>query len=120
MLHNILITEEEKNEISNNHDDIDRKLMTFLLRRAEKKERQIGDDEYPINVIEISFNGIPGYGFNSFSNRKDMERRIINMLEEEEVINLGEYNLNVLDTNRQKTIKTIRQFLNFIIPKRQR
>jgi hypothetical protein len=119
MLRKILITEEENNEISNSYDDIDRKLMTFLLRRVEKKERQIGDDEYPLNVIEISFNGIPGYGFNSFSNRKDMERRIINMLEEEGVTNLGDYNPSTLDTDRQKIIKTIRQFLNFVMPKRQ-
>lgn len=114
----ILITEEEKKEISNSYDDIDRKLMTFLLRRAEKKERQIGDDEYPINVIEISFIDLPGYGFNSFSNRKDMERKIINMLEENEITDLGSYNQYSLDTNRQKIIKTIRKFLNFIMPKR--
>ena len=113
-----LITEEEKNEISNSHDDIDRNLMTFLLRRVEKKERQIGDDEYPLKVTEVSFNGLPGYGFNSFSSRKDMERKIINMLEEEEVTNLGDYNPSILDTDRQKIIKTIRQFLNFIMPKR--
>ena len=118
MLNKILITEEEKNEISNSHDDIDRKLMTFLLRRVEKIERQIGDDEYPLKVTEVSFNGLPGYGFNSFSSRKDMERKIINMLEEEEVTNLGDYNPSILDTDRQKIIKTIRQFLNFIMPKR--
>ena len=53
MLHKILITEEEKNEISNSHDDIDRKLMTFLLRRVEKIERQIGDDEYPLKVTAL-------------------------------------------------------------------
>jgi hypothetical protein len=40
------------------------------------------------------------------------------MLEEKEVINLGEYNPNVLDTDRQKIIKTIRYFLNFILPKK--
>ena len=33
MVRKILITEEEKTEISNSYDDIDRKLMTFLLRR---------------------------------------------------------------------------------------
>lgn len=118
MLNKILITEEEKNEISNSHDDIDRKLMTFLLRRVEKIERKIGDDEWSMNVTEVSFNGLPGYGFNSFSNRKDMERKIINMLEEEEITNLGDYNPSILDTDRQKVIKTIRAFLNFIMPKR--
>ena len=66
----------------------------------------------------MSFNGLPGYGFNSFSSRKDMERKIINMLEEEEVTNLGDYNPSILETDRQKIIKTIRQFLNFVMPKR--
>lgn len=119
MLRKIVITEEEKETISNQHDDIDRNLLTFLLRRADKKERNIGDDDHPIKVIEISFSDLPGYGFNSFSNRKDMERRIIQMLEENEIADLGEYNPNFLDKNRQKIIRTIRFFLNFIIPKRQ-
>jgi hypothetical protein len=115
----ILITEEEKNEISNSYDDIDRKLMTFLLRRAEKKERQIGDDEYPLKVIEVSFIDLPGYGFNSFSNRKDMERNIINMLYENDIVGDEVYDFkNELDTNRQKIVKTIRAFLNFILPKK--
>jgi hypothetical protein len=118
MLRKIVITEEEKDNISNQHDDIDRTLLNFLLRRVEKKERKIGDDEYSFNVTEISFMDLPGYGFNSFSNRKDMERKIINMLEENEITDLGSYNQYSLDTNRQKIIKTIRKFLNFIMPKR--
>jgi hypothetical protein len=118
MTRKILITEDEKTNISNQHSEIDSKLMNFLLRRVEKKERNIGDDEYPINVIEISFMGLPGYGFNSFSNRKDMERRIIEMLEENDITDLGEYNPNILDIDRQKVIKTIRAFLNFIMPKK--
>ena len=118
MLRKIVITEEEKDSISNQHDDIDRTLLNFLLRRVEKKERKIGDDEYSFNVTEISFRDLPGYGFNSFSNRKDMERRIIQMLEENEVTDIGRYNTNFLDKNRQKIIKTIRFFLNFIMPKR--
>jgi hypothetical protein len=118
MLRKIVITEEEKDNISNQHDDIDRTLLNFLLRRVEKKERKIGDDEYSFNVTEISFMDPPGYGFNSFSNRKDMERRIIQMLEENEVADIGRYNTNFLDKNRQKIIKTIRFFLNFIMPKR--
>ena len=40
------------------------------------------------------------------------------MLEEEEITNLGDYNPSTLDTNRQKVIKTVRAFLNFIMPKR--
>jgi hypothetical protein len=119
IMERIFLFESDKEDITNKHEEIDRKLMNFLLRRAEKKERQIGDDEYPINVTEISFSDLPGYGFNSFSNRKDMERKIINMLEENEIADLGTYNTNYLDKNRQRIIKTIRYFLNFIMPKRQ-
>ena len=119
MLHKILITEEEKNEISNSYDDIDRKLMTFLLRRVEKKERKIGiDDEYPINVIEITFSDLPGHGFNSFASKKEMEKKIIDMLYENDIIDYWLYDLDQQDPKRVKTIKTVRTFLNFIMPKK--
>jgi len=117
MVRKVLITEEEKNDISDQYNDIDRSILNFLLRRLEKKERQIGEDP-PMNVIEISFKGLPGYGFNNFHGRKSMEKKVIDMLTDKEVIDLGEYNPSTLDTNRQKVIKTIRQFLNFVMPKR--
>ena len=41
-----------------------------------------------------------------------MTRTILNMLEDDNVINLGDYNPNVLDKDRQKVIRTIRYFLN--------
>jgi hypothetical protein len=47
-----------------------------------------------------------------------MEKKVIDMLTDKEVIDLGEYNPNILDANRQKMVKTVRNFLNFIIPKR--
>lgn len=115
---NFLITEEEKTEISNKHEEIDRKILNFLLRRGNVTEKQIGDDDYPIKFSEVRFEGLPEFGFSTFNNRKDMEKSIIEMLEEKEVINLGEFNPNVLDTDRQKIIKTIRYFLNFILPKK--
>jgi len=120
MVRKILITEDETNNISDQHSEIDRKLMTFLLRRVEKKERKIGyGDEYSFTIIEISFSDLPGYGFNTFSNRKDMERNIINMLYENDIVGDEVYDFkNELDTNRQKIVKTIRSFLNFILPKK--
>ena len=117
MVRKVLITEEEKNNISDQYNDIDRSILNFLLRRLEKKERQIGEDP-PMNVIEISFKGLPGYGFNNFHGRKSMEKKVIDMLTDKEVIDLGEYSPNILDVNRQKMVKTVRNFLNFIMPKR--
>ena len=111
-----IITEDEKNDISTQHDEIDRKILNFLLRRGNVTDKQIGDDDFPLKFSEVRFEGLPGFGFTTFNNRKQMERNIIEMLEEKEVINLGEYNPNVLDTDRQKIIKTIRYFLNFILP----
>lgn len=121
MLHNmkrIILSEDEKDNLSTQHDEIDRKILNFLLRRVNVTDKKIGDDEYPINFKEVRFESLPGFGFTTFISRKDMEKSIIEMLEEKEVINLGEYNPNVLDTNRQKIIKTIRYFLNFILPKK--
>ena len=113
-----IISEDEKKDLSNQHDNIDRKILNFLLRRVSVNDKQIGGDEYPINFKEVRFESLPGFGFTTFISRKDMEKSIIEMLEEKEVINLGEYNPNVLDTDRQKIIKTIRYFLNFILPKK--
>ena len=50
--------------------------------------------------------------------RKDIEWRILNMLEEAEKLNTDDFRENRgFDANRQKTIKTIRAFLNFVLPK---
>lgn len=114
----LFLTEEEKNDVSNQYDDIDRGIMSFLIRRYKVEEKNIGDDEWPINVVTIKFEGLPDYGFNSFSNRKQIEKHILEMLEDHSVINLGEYNPYIFDKNRQKVIKTIRAFLNFAIPKK--
>ena len=116
----IFLFESDKNDISSKHEEIDRSVLNFLLRRGSVTNKQIGDDDddFPIKFSEVRFEGLPGFGFTTFNNRKQMERNIIEMLEEKEVINLGEYNPNVLDTDRQKIIKTIRYFLNFILPKK--
>ena len=118
----MLISEEEKNEIKSQHDDIDRNLMNFLLRRIQVNEKQIGsmwEDIEPMTVTEYTFLELPGYGFNSFSSKKDTEKKIINMLYENDRVGEEVYEFkNELDKNRQKIIKTIRSFLNFILPKK--
>ena len=68
----VILTEEEKGDIKSQHDDIDTQLMTFLLRRFKKEERDINagwEDVKPFKVTEYSFEGLPGYGFNSFSSK---------------------------------------------------
>lgn len=119
MLNKILISEEEKNEISSSYDDIDRKLMNLLLRRVSVNEKQIGDDndEQPIKYTEIRFDNFPGYGFTTFMSKKDMERSIFTMLYENDVVeDIDE--MDERNPERVKIVKTIRQFLNFILPKK--
>jgi UTP-glucose-1-phosphate uridylyltransferase len=117
MTRKILITEDEKNNISNQHSEIDGKLMNFLLRRVNVNEKQIGSEEDPIKFIEVRFTDFSGYGFTNFMSKKDMERSIFTMLYENDVVEdideMDERNLE-----RVKIVKTIRQFLNFILPKK--
>lgn len=121
----IVLSEEEKNNISKKHEEIDRSIMNFLLRRYSVEEKTLPkgrwsdeDDLPPFSWTEISFIGFPEYGFNTHMSRKDIEWRILNMLEEAEKLNTDDFRENRgFDANRQKTIKTIRAFLNFVLPK---
>ena len=47
-----------------------------------------------------------------------MTLRVYNMLEENSVVSLGEYDPNVLDTDRQKVVRTIKYFLDNTILKK--
>jgi hypothetical protein len=117
----IILSEEETNDIKSQHDDIDRKLMNFLLRRSKVEERKIDggwSDVEPLIVTEYTFEGLPGYGFNSFASKKEIEKKIIEMLYENDVLDNWSYDLDQQDPKRVKTIKTIRKFLDFILVKK--
>ena len=122
----IFLTEEEKDDLSKKHEDIDRKLMNFLLRRYNVEKRTLprtpffdpdDDDLPPISWTEVNFVDFPGYGISSYMSRKDMEWRLLNMLEEAEKLNTDDFRGNRgFDADRQKKMKTIRTFLNFVLP----
>jgi hypothetical protein len=122
----IFLTEEEKDDISKKHEDIDRKLMNFLLRRHTVEEKTLpktpffdpdDDDLPPISWTEVNFVDFPRYGLSSYMSRKDMEWRLLNMLEEAEKLNTDDFRGNRgFDADRQKKMKTIRVFLNFVLP----
>jgi hypothetical protein len=117
----IILSEEETNDIKSQHDDIDRKLMNFLLRRSKVEEKKIDggwSDVEPLIVTTYTFEGLPGYGFTNFAAKKDMEKKIIDMLYENDVLDNWTYDLDQQDPIRVKTIKTIRKFLDFILPKK--
>jgi hypothetical protein len=119
MYNQIKISEQEENQISSQHDNIDRKLFNFLFRRIEVKEKEIGsrfEELEPIKVIEYTFKDLPGYGFNNFYSKKDMVNSILKMLLENDLVEDDIFDIkNEIDKNRQKIIQTIRKFLNFII-----
>jgi hypothetical protein len=113
------ILENEKKDISSQHEEIDRTLMNFLVRRIKIRERELGGHwEEPFKVIEYTFEDLPGYGFSNYHTKKDIEKKIIDMLYENDKIGEEVYDIkNELDVNRQKIVKTIRKFLNFILKK---
>ena len=122
----IFLTEDEKKNISTQHDDIDRTLYNFLLRRYTIEEKTLPkssffdpdeDDLPPLSWKEVHFVDFPRSSLSSFMSRKDMEWRLLNMLEDAEKLNTDEFRGNQgFDPNRQKKMKTIRKFLNLVLP----
>lgn len=109
-----------QSEIPPNDGGIDQELFLFLARRKKVEENIINfgwDYHRPLKRVEYSFNGFPGYGFNSFSNKKQMESRIIEMLiEKTEFVGDWFYDsTRVKNPQRQKFIRTIREFLKFLL-----
>lgn len=91
-------------------DMLDKDILNFLRRRGNLKTQKFGDN---FETQTISFN-VSGeiYGVTSFMSKKEMVNKILKMLNENDVISLGEYNPNTLDTDRQKVVKTIKYYLN--------
>ena len=124
----IILSEDEKNNLSNQHEEIDRMIMNFLLRRHSVEERTLprstffdpdDDDLPPLSWKEVHFVDFPRSSLSSYMSRKDMEWRLLNMLEDAEKLNTDDFRGNKgFDGDRQKKMKTIRAFLNFIMPKK--
>jgi hypothetical protein len=105
------------------NEEFDSRIFNFLIRRIKKTTRDINQDFgtiydfEPLSVNEYTFDGFPGFGFNTFNSKKQIERRIIEMLVEETDL-VGEWFFgpeNVNNPERQKFMRTIRKFLNFIL-----
>jgi len=120
----IVLTEEEKDDLSKKHEEIDRTLMNFLLRRHSIEEKTLPsgvwndtDDLPSFSWKEVHFVDFPRHSLSSYMSRKDMEWMILNMLEYAEKLNTDDFRVNRgFDPDRQKTMKTIRAFLNFVLP----
>lgn len=106
-----------KNILKEETENLDKGLLNYLRRRVnlETKDLSFGDGK-PLIIKTASFN-IDGdwYNINSFMSKKEMKFRIMNMLEENNQINFAGYNPNVLNTDRQKVIRTIKYFIDGIM-----
>ena len=117
----IIINENEKNQISSKHEEFDSDILLFLMRRIKVEEKKLNwsnfeTEEEPLKVIEYTFEGFPGYGFNSYRTKKEMMNNILSLLvEETDLIGDDFFELPDQHPKKQKIIKTIRKFLNNVL-----
>jgi uncharacterized protein (UPF0262 family) len=90
-------------------EEIDRNVMNFLLRRYEINEVNIDDE---IKYKEIYFKVDDDYyGISTWDDKKRQIRKILDMLQENNVIEPVNNYSNQNDPYRQKVIRTIKKFL---------
>jgi len=98
-----------KNILKEESEEIDQKVMNFLLRRYEINEINIDDR---IKFKELYFKvGDDYYGVSMWDSKKRQVRKILNMLEENNVIEQINNFANENDPYRQKVVRTIKKFL---------
>ena len=113
------VRENTNDSDSSQNEEFDSRILNFLMRRINVEKRKLGGDFgdfEPLTTIEYTFNGFPGYGFNSYQARSYWTRQILELLEEGGIIpenwsgDLGEK-----DPERQKIIRTVRKFIKTIL-----
>jgi hypothetical protein len=94
-------------------EEIDQKVMNFLLRRHEVKEINIDDQ---IRFKNVYFKvGDDYYNIGTFDNKKRQVRLILNMLEDNNVTEPIDNFSNENNPYRQKVIRTIKKFLSQVM-----
>ena len=101
-----------KSVIKEETEEIDQKVMNFLLRRYHKKEIDL--DTFKFKTIYFNVGG-DYYSISDFDNKKKQVRVILNMLEENNVIEHVDNFSNENDPYRQKIVRTIKKFLSEIM-----
>jgi hypothetical protein len=112
-----------KNEINENilkkiikeeTEEIDQKVMNFLVRRHKVNEVNIDDR---IKFKEVYFKVDDDYylGISMFDNKKKQIRLIIDMLENNNITEPIDNFSNENDPYRQKVVRTIKKFLSEIM-----
>jgi hypothetical protein len=97
-------------------EEIDQKILNFLMRRYKVEEKNLGDEEEPITFKIITFN-LKGefYSVSNFQNKITQVQQIFDMLIDGNVIEPIELYGKSLDPYRQKVIRTIKRFLNQVM-----
>jgi len=94
-------------------EEIDQKVMNFLMRRYKVEEINIDDR---IRFKKVFFKvGDEVYSIGTFDNKKRQIRLILNMLEENNVIEPVDNFSNENDPYRQKIVRTIKMFLDQVM-----
>ena len=96
-------------------EQYDQRILSFLKRRYQSEVKDFFED-HKYQTVAFHIND-EWYVITSFMSKKDMVNKLLNMLNENDVIALNEYNPNVLDKDRQKVVKTIRYFLDQVLIK---
>jgi hypothetical protein len=94
-------------------EEIDQKVMNFLMRRYEVKEINI-DDQIRFKQVFFKVDG-EFYNIGTFDNKKRQIRLILNMLEDNNVTEPIDNFSNENNPYRQKVIRTIKKFLSHVM-----
>ena len=94
-------------------EEIDQKVMNFLVRRYEVKEYNSYDQIRFKRVYFEVDNEL--YAITTFDNKKRQVRLILNMLEDNNVTEPIDNFSNENNPYRQKVIRTIKKFLSHVM-----
>ena len=94
-------------------EEIDQKVMNFLMRRYEVKEINI-DDQIRFKQVFFKVDD-EFYNIGTFDNKKRQVRLILNMLEDNNVTEPIDNFSNENNPYRQKVIRTIKKFLSHVM-----
>ena len=95
-------------------EDLDKDILLFLKRRSNVKEIDLGNDVKKMKSIVFNLGDGEIYVITSFMSKKEMERKILMMLYEANIIDDNVLQTNEKNLVRQKIMRTIRHFLKTI------
>jgi hypothetical protein len=98
-----------RNILKEETEELDLRVWTFLTRRYEVNELNLGDN---LKFKEIYFKvGDDYYGISMWDDKKRQIKKILDMLQENNVIEPVNNYSNENDPYRQKIVRTIKKFL---------